>query len=153
MVRSWIGTTGRFSCSDCQAAPSSNDTYAPNSVPANRRPRRAGSSRTARVKWVSGIPATIFFQERPYIYKTSDYGRSWKKIVAGIPETHFTRAVREDPARRGLLFAGTEFGAYVSFDDGGSWQSLQLNLPVVPIHDLTVKDHDLAAATHGRAFW
>src|SRR6266540_3953157 len=90
---------------------------------------------------------------RPYIYKTSDYGRSWRKIVAGIPETHFTRAVREDPARRGLLFAGTEFGAYVSFDDGGSWQSLQLNLPVVPIHDLTVKDHDLAAATHGRAFW
>jgi len=90
---------------------------------------------------------------RPYVYKTSDYGRSWKKIVTGIPETHFVRVVREDPARRGLLFAGTEFGMYVSFDDGASWQTLQLNLPVVPIHDLTLKDHDLAAATHGRAFW
>jgi len=90
---------------------------------------------------------------RPYVYKTSDYGRSWKKIVTGIPETHFVRVVREDPARRGLLFAGTEFGMYVSFDDGVSWQTLQLNLPVAPIHDLTLKDHDLAAATHGRAFW
>src|SRR5437667_5404 len=90
---------------------------------------------------------------RPYVYKTSDYGRSWKKIVTGIPETHFVRVVREDPARRGLLFAGTEFGMYVSFDDGASWQTLQLNLPVAPIHDLTLKDHDLAAATHGRAFW
>src|SRR5205823_2497276 len=68
-------------------------------------------------------------------------------------ETHFVRVVREDPARRGLLFAGTEFGVYVSFDDGGSWQTLQLNLPVVPVHDLAIKDHDLAAATHGRAFW
>src|SRR2546421_861565 len=90
---------------------------------------------------------------RPYVYKTSDYGRSWKKIVTGFPETHFVRVVREDPARRGLLFAGTEFGMYVSFDDGASWQTLQLNLPVAPIHDLTLKDHDLAAATHGRAFW
>ncbi len=90
---------------------------------------------------------------RPYVYKTSDYGRSWKKLVAGIPASHFIRVVREDPTRRGLLFAGGEFGMYVSFDDGANWQSLQLNLPVVPIHDLTVKDHDLAAATHGRAFW
>src|SRR5213082_3523090 len=90
---------------------------------------------------------------RPYVYTTTDYGRSWKKIVTGIPETHFVRVVREDPARRGLLFAGTEFGMYVSFDDGASWQTLQLNLPVAPIHDLTLKDHDLAAATHGRAFW
>jgi photosystem II stability/assembly factor-like uncharacterized protein len=90
---------------------------------------------------------------RPYVYKTTDYGRSWKKIVAGIPADHFVRVVREDPARRGLLFAGTEFGVYVSFDDGAAWQPLQLNLPVVPIHDLAVKDHDLAAATHGRGFW
>ena len=90
---------------------------------------------------------------RPYAYKTSDYGRSWKKIVTGIPADHFVRVVREDPTRRGLLFAGTEFGLYVSFDDGAAWQPLQLNLPVVPIHDLTIKDHDLAAATHGRAFW
>src|SRR5437867_2110350 len=81
---------------------------------------------------------------RPYVYKTSDYGRSWKKLVAGIPASHFVRVVREDPTRRGLLFAGGEFGIYVSFDDGANWQSLQLNLPVVPIHHLTGKDHDLA---------
>src|SRR6059058_2086561 len=90
---------------------------------------------------------------RPYAYKTADYGKTWRKIVAGIPAGHFVRVVREDPARRGLLFAGTEFGVYVSFDDGAGWQPLQLDLPVVPIHDLTFKTHDLVAATHGRAFW
>jgi photosystem II stability/assembly factor-like uncharacterized protein len=91
--------------------------------------------------------------DRPYAYKTADYGKTWKKIVSDIPATHFVRVVREDPARRGLLFAGTEFGVYVSFDDGAGWQPLALNLPVVPVHDLALKDHDLAAATHGRAFW
>ncbi|PYP60572.1 MAG: glycosyl hydrolase [Gemmatimonadetes bacterium] len=90
---------------------------------------------------------------RPYAYKTADYGKTWRKIVAGIPADHFVRVVREDPARRGLLFAGTEFGVYMSLDDGAAWQPLRLNLPVVPIHDLTLKDHDLVAATHGRAFW
>jgi len=90
---------------------------------------------------------------RPYAYKTADYGKTWRKIVAGIPPDHFVRVVREDPAHRGLLFAGTEFGVYMSLDDGAAWQPLQLNLPVVPIHDLTLKDHDLVAATHGRAFW
>jgi len=90
---------------------------------------------------------------RPYAYKTADYGKTWRKIVAGIPADHFVRVVREDPAHRGLLFAGTEFGVYMSLDDGAAWQPLQLNLPVVPIHDLTLKDHDLVAATHGRAFW
>jgi photosystem II stability/assembly factor-like uncharacterized protein len=91
--------------------------------------------------------------ERPYAYKTADYGKTWRKIVAGIAPDHFVRVVREDPARRGLLFAGTEFGVYVSFDDGAAWQPLQLTLPVVPVHDLTLRDHDLVAATHGRAFW
>jgi photosystem II stability/assembly factor-like uncharacterized protein len=90
---------------------------------------------------------------RPYIYKTTDYGRTWRRVVAGIPDNHFIRVVREDPARRGLLYAGGEFGIYVSFDDGGAWQSLRLNLPVVPIHDLAVKENDLIAATHGRSFW
>jgi len=89
----------------------------------------------------------------PYIYKTTDYGRSWRRIVAGIPADHFVRAVREDPDRRGLLYAGGEFGVYVSFDDGGRWQSLRLNLPVTPIHDLVVHRQDLVAATHGRGFW
>ncbi len=90
---------------------------------------------------------------KPYVFKTSDYGKTWRAITGGIPEGHFIRVVREDPARRGLLFAGGEFGVYVSFDDGASWQSLQRNLPVVPIHDLVVKDNDLVAATHGRSFW
>ncbi len=89
----------------------------------------------------------------PYLYKTNDYGTTWTKIVAGIPEDEFARAIREDPNRRGLLYAGTEAGVYVSFDDGAHWQSLRLNLPVVPVHDLVVKDGDLVAATHGRAFW
>lgn len=90
---------------------------------------------------------------RPYIFKTNDYGKTWTKITSGIPENDFVRVVREDPARRGLLYAGTETGVYVSFNDGQTWQSLQLNLPVVPIHDLAIKDNDLIAATHGRSFW
>jgi hypothetical protein len=89
------------------------------------------------------------------LYKTTDYGKTWKKITSGIPENAFTRVIREDPNRRGLLFAGTETGIYVSFDDGENWQSLQLNLPAVPITDLAIhkRDRDLVAATQGRAFW
>src|SRR5207247_9070729 len=90
---------------------------------------------------------------RPYIHKTSDYGRTWKKISAALPETAYVHAVREDPKRRGLLYAGTETGVFVSFDDGAHWQPLQLNLPRAPIHDLVVKDDDLVVATHGRSFW
>ena len=90
---------------------------------------------------------------RPYIFKTSDYGKTWIKITQGMPDTTFARAVREDPKRRGLLYAGTETGIYVSFDDGASWRSLQLNLPTAPVHDLVVKDDDLVVATHGRSFW
>ncbi len=90
---------------------------------------------------------------QPYLYKTTDYGRNWSKITNGIPDNDFTRVIREDPGKQGLLYAGTETGVYVSFDAGTNWQSLRLNLPVVPIHDLVVKDGDLAAATHGRSFW
>ena len=90
---------------------------------------------------------------QPYIFKTTDYGNSWRKVVRGIPATHYVRVVREDPNRRGLLYAGTEFGIHVSFDDGGNWQSLQQELPVVPIRDLDVKENDLVAGTHGRSFW
>jgi photosystem II stability/assembly factor-like uncharacterized protein len=90
---------------------------------------------------------------RPLIYKTRDGGRTWKRIVAGIPEGAYVRSVREDPKRKGLLYAGTELGVYVSFDDGEHWQPLQLNLPVTPVHDLLVKDDDLVVATHGRSFW
>jgi len=90
---------------------------------------------------------------RPYVLKTTDYGRSWRKIVDGIPTDDFIRVVREDVTRPGLLYAGGEFGVYVSFDAGAHWQSLQLNLPVVPIHDMAVQGTDLVLATHGRSFW
>lgn len=89
----------------------------------------------------------------PMLYKTNDYGATWTDISNGIREHDYTRVIREDPSRRGMLYAGTETGVYVSFDDGASWQSLQINLPVVPIHDLVIKEGDLIAATHGRSFW
>jgi photosystem II stability/assembly factor-like uncharacterized protein len=89
----------------------------------------------------------------PYLFKTDDYGKNWTKITTGVPANEFARTIREDSERRGLLFAGTEAGLYVSFDDGDQWQSLRQNLPVVPIHDLVVKDSDLVAATHGRSIW
>jgi hypothetical protein len=90
---------------------------------------------------------------KPYIFKTTDFGKTWAKITNGIPDGAYTHVVREDPVRKNLLYAGTETGLYVSFDGGANWQSLQLNLPNTPIHDLIVKNDDLIVATHGRAFW
>ncbi|MBX2969961.1 MAG: glycosyl hydrolase [Cyclobacteriaceae bacterium] len=90
---------------------------------------------------------------RPYLYKSKDYGKTWTKITEGIDAGHFTRVLRADPKRKGLLYAGTESGMYVSFDDGVSWKPFQLNLPVVPITDLTIKNDNLIAATQGRSFW
>jgi len=90
---------------------------------------------------------------RPYILKTHDYGKTWTAITTGIPAGYFVHAVREDSQRKGLLYAGTERGIFVSFDDGGHWQSLQLNLPSTPITDLVVHENDLAVATNGRSFW
>jgi photosystem II stability/assembly factor-like uncharacterized protein len=103
------------------------------------------------------VAATMYKWDdfKPYLYKTSDYGKTWKKIINGIPDGAFTRVIREDPNRRGLLYAGTETGMYVSFDDGENWQSLQLNMPAVPITDLAVhkREKDLVAATQGRSFY
>ena len=90
---------------------------------------------------------------KPYIYKTADYGKRWKRIDAGLPGDTFVRVVREDPARKGQLYAGTEAGMFVSFDDGGNWHSLDLNLPPVPITDLAIRQDTLVAATQGRGFW
>jgi photosystem II stability/assembly factor-like uncharacterized protein len=90
---------------------------------------------------------------RPFLYKTTDYGKTWTKIVQGIDPAHFTRVIRTDPSREGLLYAGTESGMYISFDDGANWQSFQLNLPIVPITDLLVKDKNLVVATQGRSIW
>ena len=90
---------------------------------------------------------------KPYLYKTTNYGKSWKLITSGIGKDAFTRVVREDPTKKGLLYAGTETGLYISFDDGKNWQPFQLNLPVVPVTDLLVKKNDLVVATQGRSFW
>ena len=89
----------------------------------------------------------------PYLYKTTDYGKTWKKITNGINSEHFTRVLREDPKQKGLLYAGTETGMYISFDDGANFKPFQLNLPIVPITDLTIKDNNLIVATQGRSVW
>jgi len=91
--------------------------------------------------------------EAPYLFATHDRGRTWRSIAAGIPDGSFANGIREDPVRRGLLYAATETGVFVSFDDGASWQSLRLNMPVVSVRDISVHGDDLAIATHGRAFW
>jgi len=90
---------------------------------------------------------------KPYIFKTADYGKTWSKIVNGIPDNDFVHAVREDPGKRGLLFAGTEHGIYVSFDDGAQWQSIALNLPDTQVADLVIEGSDLVIGTHGRSFY
>ena len=109
-------------------------------------PHKAGGAYVAATSYKFG-------DYTPYLFKTDDYGKTWQKITKGIPATYYTRAIRADLKRPGLLYAGTEWGMYVSFDDGANWQSLQLNLPIVAIRDLHVKGNDLIAATHGRSFW
>jgi hypothetical protein len=89
----------------------------------------------------------------PYLYKTADYGATWTRITNGIPADDYTRVIRADPAREGILYAGTETGLYLSLDDGANWQRWEGNLPVAPIFDLAVKGTDLIVATHGRSFW
>ena len=108
-------------------------------------------------------PAKAFFagtmyksdDHKPYLFRTRDYGKTWEKIVRGIPDSAFTRVIREDPNRKGLLFVGTETGLYLSMDDGGNWEQFQLNLPVVPITDLAFhkRESELVIATQGRSFW
>ncbi|OGX82954.1 WD40/YVTN/BNR-like repeat-containing protein [Hymenobacter glacialis] len=115
-----------------------------NSIEAH--PTAKGTAYIAATRYKSG-------DFRPYLYRTADYGKTWTSISAGIPATHFTRVVRADPKRAGLLYAGTEYGMYTSFNDGASWQPFQLNLPQVPITDLTLKNDNLIAATQGRGFW
>ena len=109
-------------------------------------PHDAGTAYIA----VSGYKMNDF---DPHIYKITDYGRRWSKIDDDLPDDNFVRVVREDPDRRGLLYAGTEGGMYISFDDGGNWQSMDLNLPPVPVTDLKIAQGDLVAATQGRGYW
>lgn len=109
-------------------------------------PFNKGGMYIAGTKYKSGDYA-------PYLYKTKDYGKTWMKITNGIASEHFTRVLRADPVKKGVLYAGTEAGMYVSFNDGDTWQPFQLNLPIVPITDLAIKDNNLIAATQGRSFW
>jgi photosystem II stability/assembly factor-like uncharacterized protein len=101
----------------------------------------------------AAVNRNILDDLRPHIFRTRDYGESWQEIVNGISKKDFARTIREDPVRKGLLYAGTEKGVYVSFDDGDHWQTLGLNMPVVSIHDLAIEQDDLVAATYGRSFW
>jgi photosystem II stability/assembly factor-like uncharacterized protein len=118
-------------------------------------------TRTAHIDPSPHDPAVVYvaanrYQQddfAPYLWKSSDYGKTWTAITRGIPGSAYTRVVREDPVRRGLLYAGTEYGVWTSIDDGSNWEPLQLNLPRVSVRDLKVHGNDLIAATHGRSFW
>jgi photosystem II stability/assembly factor-like uncharacterized protein len=109
-------------------------------------PHNAGGLYVAATAYKNGDYA-------PYMYRTADYGKTWKKIIKGIEAEHFTRAIRVDPQMPGMLYAGTETGMYVSWNDGDQWYPLQMNLPIVPITDLTIKSDKLIAATQGRSLW
>jgi hypothetical protein len=111
------------------------------------------SPNTPGKAYVAGIRYLVDDDRSPYVWKTTDYGQTWTRIVSGIPEDDFVRAVREDPVRPGLLYAASERTVYVSWSDGDSWQPLTLNLPTVQVSDLVVEDHDLVIGTHGRSFW
>ncbi len=111
------------------------------------------SPTTAGKAYVAGIRYLVDNDRHPYVWKTEDYGQTWTKIVNGIADDHFVRAVREDPNRPGLLYAATEETVYISWDDGAHWQPLGLNLPNTQVSDLVVEENDLVIATHGRSFW
>ncbi len=117
---------------------------------ASRRSRRRTSIANAAYASVDRHQLQDF---EPYIYRTRDMGKTWQKITSGLPAGVYVHVVKEDPMRRGLLFAGTERGAFVSFDDGDTWQPLQLNLPVTSVRDFEIYGNDLIVATHGRGFW
>jgi hypothetical protein len=99
------------------------------------------------------VKRPLMDDKAPYIYRTHDFGKTWTKIVNGIRGDDYVHAVREDPTRKGMLYAATQHGVYLSYDDGDHWESLSLNLPDIPIADLIVAGHDLAISTHGRGFY
>jgi len=111
------------------------------------------SPNTPGKAYVAGIRYLVDDDRTPYVWRTGDFGQTWTRIVNGIPDDDFVRAVREDPKRPGMLYAASERTVYVSWDDGDNWQALALNLPVVQVSDLVVEENDLVVATHGRSFW
>ena len=135
------------------ASPTWTDVTPPDAPDFVRINTIEASPNTPGKAYVAGIRYLVDNDRSPYIWKTEDYGATWTKIVNGIPEDDFVRAVREDPMTPGLLFAGSESTVYVSWDDGESWQSLAQNLPSVQVADLQVKENDIVLGTHGRSFW
>jgi photosystem II stability/assembly factor-like uncharacterized protein len=125
----------------------------PTAMPDFGRVSQIDASRFAAGAAYISVRRPLLDDMAPYIFKTNDFGRSWTKIVSGIRADAYVHTVREDPTRRGLLYAGTQHGVYVSYDDGASWQSLSLNMPDVPIADLVVEGNELVIGTHGRGFW
>jgi len=127
----------------------------------NMTPKNIGEAQINAIEISPHDPATAYLAVTrykfgdftPHIFKTPDYGKTWTRLVNGIGPEAFVRVVREDPKRKGLLYAGTETGLYISFNDGKQWQPFQLNLPIVPITDLTIRHDDLIASTQGRSFW
>ncbi len=148
----WTGSNdGIVSVTRDHGATWSNVT--PPELPQGGRVQTVEASPHDPAKAYVAVLRYMFDDWEPYIYRTNDYGATWTRITAGIPADHPTRVVREDPEREGLLYAGTEFAAFVSFDDGASWQPLQRNLPAVPVTDMKVYRGDLVLATQGRGFW
>lgn len=125
----------------------------PKDIPPGGRVQSIEPSRHQDGKAYATVLLYLLGDFRPYVYRTTDYGQSWTKITNGIRDDEPTRVVREDPERSGLLYLGTEFGMYISFDDGANWQRFQLNLPITPVMDITLHAGDMALATQGRGFW
>jgi hypothetical protein len=125
----------------------------PKGIPARGRVQSIEPSHHQDGKAYATVLQYLLGDFQPYVYRTTDYGKSWTRITKGIRTDEPTRVVREDPLRPGLLYLGTEFGMYVSFDDGANWQSFQQNLPITPVMDMILHDGDLALATQGRGFW
>src|SRR5262249_53917709 len=148
----WIGTDDGF----IQVTSDDGKTWAnvtPSNVNAWSRVTTIDASHFDENSAYASVDRHQLTDFNPHIYRTRDMGKSWQEITRGLPAGVYVHVVKEDPARRGLLFAGTERGVFVSFDDGDNWQSLQLNLPVTSMRDFEIYGNDLIVATHGRGFW
>jgi photosystem II stability/assembly factor-like uncharacterized protein len=148
----WVGTDDGLVKLTIDGARTWHDVTPPGVTPWSHVVGVEASHFDARSAYVA-IDRHRLDDDRPYVYVTHDAGHTWREASGGIPDGSFVNAVREDPERSGLLYAGTETGVYASFDDGASWQSLRLNMPFVSVRDLSVHNGDLAIATHGRGFW